>query len=165
MRTRSLKVLTRLHDQALQDGDDEMAMVTASSIATLLTPKDPQRAHEFLKLAQAGRAAAGQPWFGVRLRNIEAEIRYQLGDWAGALAQAQGALDQLDRLAGCRRNDAAGRQPARRARRGTHHRRQPRPPLSASTNRLAATVDSSPATTKAAGSAQLRRRNSTPSRS
>jgi tetratricopeptide (TPR) repeat protein len=96
---RSLKVLARLHGQAVQDGDDEMAMVTASSIATLLTPKDPQRAHEFLKLAQASRAAAAQPWFDVRLRNIEAEIRYQLGDWAGALAQAQGALDQLDRLA------------------------------------------------------------------
>jgi tetratricopeptide (TPR) repeat protein len=96
---RSLKVLTRLHGRAVQDGDDEMAMVTASSTATLLTRKDPQRAHEFLKLAQASSAAAGQPWFGVRLQNIAAEIRYQLGDWAGALAQAQAALDQLDGLA------------------------------------------------------------------
>jgi tetratricopeptide (TPR) repeat protein len=97
---RSLKVLTRLHDQAVKDDDDdEMTMVTASSIATLLTLKDPQRAHEYLTLAQASRTAAGQPWCGVRLQNIEAEIRYQLGDWAGALAQAQDALDQLDRLA------------------------------------------------------------------
>jgi tetratricopeptide (TPR) repeat protein len=96
---RSLKVLTRLHDRAEQDDDDEMTMVTASSIATLLTGKDPQRAHEYLTLARASRAAAGQPWFGVRLQNIEAEIRYQLGDWAGALTQAQAALDQLDLLA------------------------------------------------------------------
>src|SRR5260370_37015274 len=89
---RSLKVLTRLHDRAVHDDDDEMAMVTASSIATLLTRKDPQRAHEFLKLAQASMAADGQPWFAVRLQDIEAEIRYQLGDSAGALAQAQAAL-------------------------------------------------------------------------
>ena len=119
---RSLKVLTRLHDQAVQDDDDEMKMVTASSIATLLTRKDPQRAHEYLTLAQTSRAAARQPRFDVRLRNIEAEIRYQLGDWSGALAQAQAALDQLDRRSR-RRNDAARRQPARRARRGSHHRR------------------------------------------
>src|SRR4029077_18671495 len=91
-----------------------MAMVTASSIATLLTPKDPQRAHEFLKIAQASRAAAGQPWFGVRLRNNEAEIRYQLGDWAGALAQAQGALDQLHRLAAPGTIPPGGNPPAAR---------------------------------------------------
>ncbi len=103
---RGLTVLTRLHDRAVRDNDDITVLVTATSIASLLARKDPHRAYEFLKIAQGASAAAqNQPWLGVLLQNIEAEICYEFGDSAAALTRAQAVLHQLDQLA------AAGTQP------------------------------------------------------
>jgi CHAT domain len=96
---RGLIVLERLYDRAVRDEDDATVMVTASAVATMLTGKDPGRAYEFLQRAKAtSTASQHQSWAAVRLGNSEAQIRLELGDWAGALTQAQAVLDELDRL-------------------------------------------------------------------
>ena len=93
---RGQAALTRLLKQAEQDKDDTMVMVAASALATVLAGRDPARAYELLQRAKAARAAAEhQAWVGIRLRNIEVQLRFELGDWAGALAQAQAVLDEL----------------------------------------------------------------------
>ena len=98
--SRSLAILTRLYDRAAHAGDEPVALVAASSAATLLAGKDPVQARDFLQRAQDISAAAQEPpWARVRLRNIEAEIRHNLSDWAGALAEAQGAIGLLDQAA------------------------------------------------------------------
>ena len=96
---RGQTVLTGLLKQAEKDGDDTMVMVAASALATMLARRDPTRAYELLQQAQASHAAAEhQAWAGIRLRNIEVQIRFELGDWAGALAQSQTVLDELNQL-------------------------------------------------------------------
>ncbi len=96
---RGQAALTRLLEQAGQDGDDLMVMFTASSLATMLAGRDPARAYELLQQAQSSRATAEhQAWAGIRLRNIEVQIRFELGDWAGALTQSQAVLDELAQL-------------------------------------------------------------------
>jgi tetratricopeptide (TPR) repeat protein len=96
---RGQAILTQLLEQAGQDGDDLMVMVTASALATTLAGRDPARAYELLQRARSSRAAAEhQAWATIRLRNIEVQIRFELGDWAGALAQSQAVLDDLARL-------------------------------------------------------------------
>jgi len=97
---RGRAILTRLLEQATRDGDEMMVMFTASALATVLTGRDPARAYELLQQARAGRTAAEhQAWASVRLRNTEVQLRFELGDWAGALAQAKAVLDELAQLA------------------------------------------------------------------
>jgi tetratricopeptide (TPR) repeat protein len=96
---RGLSVLERLYDRAVRDEDDAIVMVTASAVATMLAGKNPGRAYEFLRRAKATSTASQHPlWATVRLGNIETQIRFELGDWAGALNQAQAILNQLDQL-------------------------------------------------------------------
>ena len=91
--------LTRLLEQATRDGDDLMVMFAASALAAMLAGRDPARAYELLKQARATPAAAEhQAWAGIRLRNIEAQLRFELGDWAGALTQARAVLNELAQL-------------------------------------------------------------------
>jgi NB-ARC domain len=96
---RGRAILTRLLEQATQDSDEMMIMFAASALATILAGRDPARAYELLQQARASRAAAEhQAWAGIRLRNIEAQLRFELGDWAGGLAQSQAVLNELAQL-------------------------------------------------------------------